>query len=267
MRYYVTSDVHGYCSILKDALDRAGFFSDREERALVVLGDLFDRGEEENELQRFILRLMDENAVVLVRGNHEDLFYELVNEDQGVPYDHHIHNGTYKTALRLTGCDVRLALSRKEEFCAAARRTPYYALIMPAMLDFFETERFVFTHGWIPCAGDRKSGYVYRADWRGADGAEWKRARWVNGMDAALTCEEEKTILCGHWHCSYGHFRFERKGSELGEDADFSPYYGKGIVALDACTAVSGRVNVVVLEDEPLKTGTEGTPGGREAPG
>ena len=61
---------------------------------------------------------------------------------------------------------------------------------------------------------------------------------------------EGKTIVCGHWHCSYGHREFEGNGSEFGEDADFSPYYGKGIIVLDACTAVSGKVNVIVLEDE-----------------
>jgi hypothetical protein len=35
-------------------------------------------------------------------------------------------------------------------------------------------------------------------------------------MDAAQACTEEKTILCGHWHCSYGHARYENKGSEFG---------------------------------------------------
>ena len=70
-----------------------------------------------------------------------------------------------------------------------------------------------------------------------------------NGMDAAQTCMEEKTIVCGHWHASYGHAQYEQKGSEFGEDADFSAYYGKGIIALDACTALSHKVNVIVIED------------------
>jgi hypothetical protein len=68
-------------------------------------------------------------------------------------------------------------------------------------------------------------------------------------MDAAETSMEEKTIVCGHWHASYGHVKFEHKGSEFGPDADFSPYYGDRIIAMDACTAESGKVNVLVLED------------------
>ncbi len=251
MKYYVTSDTHGYFTILKDALDNAGFFTDQVDHKLIILGDLFDRGEEENELQRFILQLMEKDEVILIRGNHEDLFHELVNEDHGYPYEHHIHNGTFKTALRLTGYDVRMALDLSEDFCDAAKRTPFYTAIMPSMMDYFETEHYIFTHGWIPCIGNRKIGYSYYADWRDADPFDWKRARWVNGMDAVLTCKEEKTILCGHWHCSYGHSKYEHRGSEFDEDADFSPYYAPGIIALDACTAASQRVNVVIFEDTP----------------
>ena len=58
-------------------------------------------------------------------------------------------------------------------------------------------------------------------------------------MDAAQGYPEEKTILCGHWHCSYGHATYEHKGSKFVLDADFSPYYGPGVIALDACTAFS----------------------------
>jgi len=33
-------------------------------------------------------------------------------------------------------------------------------------------------------------------------------------------------------------------------DADFSPYSAPGIIALDACTARSGIVNCIVVEDD-----------------
>lgn len=46
MRYYVTADVHGYFSELKDALTQQGFFADQEPHKLIVCGDLYDRGTE-----------------------------------------------------------------------------------------------------------------------------------------------------------------------------------------------------------------------------
>ncbi len=248
MRYYVTADVHGYYSILRQALVASGFWGDEEPHKLIILGDLFDRGTEACQMQDFVLELMEKDQVILIKGNHEDLFEALVTEDHGQPLSHHVHNGTYDTALQLTGYDSAMAGIRRFDFADAAERTPYYKTIIPSMLDYYETARYVFVHGWIPCIYERGQ-YSFISDWRNADANEWSNARWTNGMDAAQTCLEEKTILCGHWHASYGHAKYEQKGSEFGPDADFSPFHGSGIIALDACTAYSGKINVIVLED------------------
>lgn len=53
MRYYVISDVHGYYTQMKSALEKAGFFSDTTPHKLIMLGDLFDRGHEAKQLQQF----------------------------------------------------------------------------------------------------------------------------------------------------------------------------------------------------------------------
>ena len=248
MKYYVTADPHGYYTILKQALTESGFFADSEPHKLIILGDLFDRGAEACKLQEFVLDLMETDQVILIKGNHEDLFEELVTEDHGIAYRHHVTNGTFDTAIQLTGYDMTMAGLRNYDFADAAKRTPYYTKIIPAMLDYFETDHYIFVHGWIPCIREHR-GYSYYTDWRNTDSNEWKNARWFNGMDAAQSCMEEKTILCGHWHTSYGHARYEKKGSEFGPDADFSPYYGSKIIALDACTAFSGKINVIILED------------------
>ena len=248
MKYYIAADVHGFYTEFHKTLEAAGYFSDPEPHKLIILGDLFDRGQEAIEMQQFILELMEQDAVILVRGNHEDLFEELVTIDRGYPLPHHKSNGTYGTALQLTGYDPASAYLHMSQFAAAARETPYYQQIIPASLDFYETEHYIFVHGWVPC-DQTWAGLSYFVDWREADPQAWRQARWINGMAAAQGCCEEKTILCGHWHCSYGHAVYEHRGSEFGPDADFSPYYGPGVIALDACTAYSGRVNVIVLED------------------
>ena len=248
MKYYVTSDVHGFYSELSQALTEAGFFTDEEPHKLVILGDLFDRGQEARFLQQFILELMEKDEVILIRGNHEDMYVDLVTVDHGIPLKHHSQNGTYNTAIQLTAFDPVMAIIRHYDFAEAARNTDYYRRIIPSMRDYFETDHYVFVHGWIPCIRERK-GYSYYSDWRSASAEEWAKARWYNGIDAAVTCQEEKTIICGHWHASYGHAKYEGKGSEFNDDADFSPYLAPGIIAIDACTAHSGFVNVLVVND------------------
>ena len=249
MKYYIAADIHGFYTEFHKALDEAGYFTDPGPHKLIILGDLFDRGQEAVEMQRFILSLLEQDAVILVRGNHEDLYEEMITIDKGLPYRHHRSNGTYNTALQLTGFDPGLAIIRNFDFAEAAQNTPYFQQIIPAMVDWYETEHYIFVHGWIPCIQERDGSFSHRSDWREATPEEWRWARWCNGMDAAQACTEEKTILCGHWHSSYGHVRYENKGSEFGSDADFSPYYGRGVIALDACTAFSRNVNIIILDD------------------
>lgn len=45
-RLHVVSDVHGYYTQMKSALEKAGFFSDDAPHKLIMLGDIFDRGHE-----------------------------------------------------------------------------------------------------------------------------------------------------------------------------------------------------------------------------
>ena len=66
-----------------------------------------------------------------------------------------------------------------------------------------------------------------------------------------MQCQCPQTIVCGHWHCSYGHHIVDGT-PEFGDGANFNPFYADGIIAIDACTAASHKVNVVVLEDEFL---------------
>jgi len=250
LRYYVVADPHGFYTLLETALREKGFFDDESPHKLIVLGDLMDRGKEAVEMQDFILELMRKEEVILIRGNHEDLFRDFLLLDDCRYMEPHVSNGTYGTALQLSRFDMTQAMIMPDTFAKRLTRTPYFETIMPAMRNFFETSQYVFVHGWIPAFREGRHLYSSISDWRSASLEEWEKARWYNGMDAVRTSCEEKTVVCGHWHTSYGHYLFEERGSEFGVDADFTPYYAPGIIALDSCVAHSGFVNCIVLEDE-----------------
>ena len=263
MKYYVVSDVHGFYTPLVSALKEKGFFDDKEPHKLIVCGDLFDRGEEAEKIQEFICDLLEKDLVILIRGNHEDLVEELV-ENFGewmtidLIYSHHWHNQTPQTVFQLTHSDLYEATTMPKRVSLRMKETPFFKKILPAMVDYYETEKYIFVHGWIPAdgIGGSRPQYFYPIEnWSGSDATRWREARWFNGMLAAScdVTEPGKTIVCGHWHTSYGHSILEGKCSEFGDDADFTPYYGEGIIAIDACTAHSGFVNCIVLEDEELQ--------------
>lgn len=256
MKYYVVADVHGFFNELMQSLTEKGFFVDNSPRKLIVCGDLFDRGGQAVELQSFVQDLIDKDEVILIRGNHEDLFDEMLNgwHKQSYFSTHNAKNGTLDTVLQLTGRTFEQLELNPCEVYSQIKQTPFYQNILPRMLDYYETDNHVFVHGWIPCCA-LTSGYGAQTfsatDWRSAGETEWRSARWLNGMKVASqgVTEPNKTIVCGHYHCSYGHKFFEGKGSEFDADADFSPFFGKGIIAIDACTVLSHKVNCLVLED------------------
>lgn len=257
MRYYVTADTHGFLTELKAALEAQGFFADTQPHKLIICGDVYDRGTEALELQAFLLDLLAKDRVILIRGNHEDLALNLLNNWHRGSYlqPHHHSNGTVDTLCQLTGTRERELYTNTEYVGRAFLRDPYIQTILPATVDYFETDHYIFVHGWIPCVPEsvasHRMEYKPVEDWRNAGKTLWDKARWINGMEAARggIREPGKTIVCGHWHCSFGHARYENDGGEFDNNPNFAPYYGQGIIALDACTAFSGKVNCIVIED------------------
>lgn len=260
MKYYVVADTHGFYTKLREALERAGFFADTSPHRLILCGDMMDRGAEAVELQRFMMDLLRRGELIFIRGNHEDLMESMLEDLSCMRPLHSAHrsNGTWDTLLQLTGFDETRASYDGELLVRRARATDFVRRLMPASLDYFETEHYVFVHGWIPAYPvypeglNPEVGLCCRPDWREASRREWEMARWHNGMERCCLDKyglAHKTIVCGHFHASYGHAKIDRCGSEFGRDADFTPFYDEGVIGLDACTAYSGFINCIVLED------------------
>ena len=151
-----------YCPSSYRSIYNKGFFTDTVSRKLIICGDLLDRGKEALKMQELILHLMHNQDIILIRGNHEDLALEFLahaNNYLGdklyLPFTHHYRNGTVDSFLQLTGISLSSAMSDIPAFVKKARATAYVRNIIPAMQDYFETEHYVFVHGWIPCLTDR----------------------------------------------------------------------------------------------------------------
>jgi len=257
MKYYVVADVHGFYTELKQALKEQGFFTDSESHKLIICGDLFDRGNEAVQLQEFVLDLMRKDEIILIRGNHEDLAEELIQhahryyaDTWTVMLSHHASNGTVSTLEQLTGIPISKAISDTKAFIQKAKETPFIKTILPKMVDYYETKKYVFVHGWIPSTVDEK----YDTAWRSANEHQWNVARWDNGIRLAIeneVLEPGKTIVCGHWSTSFGHHKYGNAPVEYTDGADFSTFEREGIIALDACTPISRKINCIIIKDGP----------------
>ena len=71
MKYFVSSDIHGFFDEWMLALKREHFDINNPEHKIIVCGDLFDRGRRPKQIIDFILSHKDK--IIVIRGNHEDL--------------------------------------------------------------------------------------------------------------------------------------------------------------------------------------------------
>jgi serine/threonine protein phosphatase 1 len=262
MKYYVIADPHGFYDEMIKALRSAGYFDEKGEKRLVVVGDLLDRGSQAQKIVEFMMGEDLAGRLIYVVGNHEDLMIDALQSIAkgdifmvANPVSHHYRNGTWDTILQLSGMNEKDAVEHPINLVRRVLDHDFYKTLLYRAVDYFETANYVFAHGYIPSITDGFRPVIsaeYDHNWRDATPQQWRTARWYNGMEMNYFHNvriPDKTIVCGHWHTSYGHAHIEEKGSEYGSDADFTPFYGDGIIALDACTKVSGIVNCIVLED------------------
>jgi len=253
MKIFAVSDIHSFFSIFKKELDKKGFEENNPNHLLVVCGDLFDRGPETVELIDYINNLTN---VVLVKGNHETLIEKMC--DRGYAQTHDISNGTVRTANDI----IDFYGNPGDSFNPLLTVRNHLQPIFDRMVDYFETKNYIFVHGWIPMKYDTNKPFAEYGDptlfdenWREGD---WEQARWPNGMKMAKhgIIVPGKTIVCGHWHCSWGwhidSLKTDNWISQFEESARWDPYVAEGIIAIDRCTAHTKECNVIVLEDELL---------------
>ena len=253
MKLFCCSDLHSFYTATKTALDKAGFDPNNPEHWLVACGDCFDRGNESEELLHYLMSL---ERKILVKGNHDLLLEDCCMRE--FPYSYDISNGTVRTINDIGGAGEGYPFDR----CCqnTLNRTAAY---QDCLLNYLETENYIFVHSWIPlkCLDTLPNHYVkdrqfeYDPEWRNAKSSAWEQAMWGNPFVLAKQGFNKtgKTIVFGHWHCSAGWASDEGR-SEFGDDAKWDPYINETqkIIGIDTCTAHTGTVNVLILEDNFL---------------
>lgn len=253
-KFYVISDVHSYYDEMRKALDEAGFEPNDKNSWLISCGDALDRGPKTQEVIDYLMGL---DRCVLIKGNHDQLIMDCVK--RGWAQEHDYHNGTHRSIIDLA---PNAKTFREACFIAYEKIRPF----MDSMVNYFETKNFVFCHSWIPVNCEDNLPHYYRRnrnffkkeDWRFAHQSEWDRSMWMNPLEMAVSgFGIEKCIVAGHWHCSAG-WAMEAGIPEFGCGACFEPYYYEDkLVMIDAMTAHSKKVNVLVLNDEFLEEGDD----------
>lgn len=259
-KLFVVGDIHSFYDEFKTALDKTEYDADNPNHLLISLGDMFDRGPKSQEVLDFFNGI---NNKILIRGNHEDLLLDCLH--RGFPYSHDITNGTVRTIMNLGNVrpksDNYYIPDNPQDFSIGVH-IAYVKVIdlINSMLNFYETEKYIFVHSWIPVAYVSapkivlgRPTYIYKEDWKTAHMSQWDSARWFNPFELAMRDMNQtgKTIVFGHWHTSWWRTHFGGEVHEFGPNAnlDIIEIPDKKCIGIDGCTVSSGQVNILCLED------------------
>ena len=267
MKYFVISDVHGFYDEMRKALTDAGYSLRNRNHCLIVCGDVFDRGSQSLQVYDFLAHKVPQDRLLLVKGNHESLLKDLIGKEWYDNYD--VSNGTLATITQFAGVDEFECIYNFWSVRNAAAKSEAYAWTRSDKWSYYATVGdYIFVHSWVPTTSDdgypkedpfRPGMYLCRPDWKEASGYEWEEALWSEPIEKLRSglVPPGKIIVCGHWHASAFHSAFERQVDEFGPEADFSIFRGPTCIAIDACTAYTRKVNVLVLDlgDAPIDDG------------
>lgn len=246
MKYFVVSDIHSFYAELIKALEEAGFDPNNEDHCFISCGDAMDRGPDAKKCLEFMMSLPRR---ILIRGNHDDLLAELMFKLR-YPKLHDRTNGTLDTIYQLTGKDMKYEYN---EAITELQNNDLLKSYLSELVNYAEIGKYIFTHACMP---DDTLNY------KEASEQDWYFARWENpfikayyeshsSVEELKKFYEEHVIVFGHWHTSWAHCYLENDGPEFSEGdekCNCSPYFGKGIIGIDASTANNGKVNCVVLD-------------------
>lgn len=290
-KYFVMSDIHSFFDQMLSALTAAGFDKNNHNHNLIICGDIFDRGNQTVLVYNFI-KSLPSDRVILIQGNHELLYFELLDKD--IPDKYDFSNGTVKTFCHIAGYDPMLLdtsylyyksqqegkkvsvsdinntikATWKKIRSKVKRHEITKWLKSEVWNNYYELGDLIFVHSFLPTKvkdnlqlGEIKyypanaipEDFIELApDWREkASKLQWDDAKWGcpwKQFNAGLFNSEMnqgKTLVCGHWHTSDFHRKFEADMSN-----NLNIFYSDVLIALDACTAASGFCNVLVLDFE-----------------
>ena len=281
-KYFFVSDIHSFYTEMIEALHKYGFDENNHDHILVVLGDVFDRGFETLEVYKY-LKSLPKERLILIRGNHESLYKELMLKSFPDSYD--FSNGTVRTFCAIAGFNEEVLsssywwkisyLESREPFDYDNMPQEYWNQIVDVVImsnvtkwlesedwvNYFETDNYIFVHSWIPAATKPVISAMtyfpeeigYREDWRNATDVEWEDASWGCPWRKAKEGWNKtgKTIVCGHWHTSDFFNNLTKQHKDKYDCPLFKSKRYK-LIGLDACTAASGKVNVLVLNEDEL---------------
>lgn len=261
-KIFITSDEHGNYEAMKKAEEEAGYDETNPNHFRISLGDCFDRGHDSLEIYEYYKRLCDEGKMIVTSSNHFPFFIHFLEGSSYSPFNY-LHNGLNETIAdfwhrtapfeswcMLEGnCEMnQINYAKWVDICRKDINEEYPELLpwLKSLPKYFETKNYIMVHGAIDTkVSDWHHPHCYRYNLTDWDALDFNDGSFF-GEPITNT---DKTVVIGHFGTRTLREMYNLPIEEGHEDDILTRDDGK-VIAIDATTAASKKVNVLVLEDE-----------------
>lgn len=194
-RVLITSDIHAHGHLLEALLHRASYRPGED--ALVIAGDMLEKGPDSLNTLRLVMRLCGEGSVYPLIGNVDYWRYTLLMSDDPEEQKHFVKNAlqyqiwwgsTFLHEMcREAGFPLKMDLDTQAIFPHLRQRFADELAFLSSLPTVIETDKMIFTHGGIPhenldeLENEPKGKYL----------------KWDHFLEDGLSFQ--KYVVVGHW--------------------------------------------------------------------
>lgn len=234
-RTIVTSDIHGDHEGFLRMLRQAGF-SSRD--ALIIVGDILEKGRHSLELLRTVMRYVQAGNVYMVAGNNDVIFSEWYHDEVEDEAIYQYMNACENITLQEMAQELGMGWQTLDEVRTLKKAIQKYYAAELAFLDslphILETEHFTFVHAGL------KPGPLTEQD-----------------RDYCLTAKSfgtqthrfEKPVIVGHWPAS----------NYRDMIANVNPYFNRetNVISIDGGNSLKRwyQINYLILRQDKIEIG------------
>jgi serine/threonine protein phosphatase 1 len=243
-KYFLFSDVHGEFSALLASLDKAGFEPENENHILIGVGDYFDRGNENKQILNFLIEYKEKERFQGIYGNHDQMLDHFLRGSSDGIYDF-LYNGLDKTLNDLSGLDCRQYIHKFPQLIIDKVIENNRGLInfLDSLEDKIEIDNYEIIHGGYSKHLLTKSNSWIIDNWTNTE-------KFIESFNESDLYNPDKIYIFGHWHARKLNNKFNKQKNNLehGFVVDDKTFEYENFIGLDACTNLSGFVNIYIIE-------------------
>lgn len=223
-RTLVISDIHGCFDEFMELLSKCNYNPKIDK--LIISGDLIDRGKKSKELLDAVISLKKEHDIVVLGGNHEEMFLEWLEK----PHDRnhrYTKNGGWRTVESLCKPYKVFGKSSKTKLTILKHYREHLEFIK-SLPFYYEDDKHIYVHAGV----DLKI-----SDWKNSEAKDfkWIREEFFNEKNTT-----GKFIVFGHTPTEF-----------LNEDAKQDVWFSEdGKIGIDGGISMGGMLHCLIIEGE-----------------